>query len=262
MTGARRGATFEPEEESIGLHRIGLTAVWAFVAVLAVTVTIVAGKSDTGARRLSVALDGLPWPSRGATSLAEDAAATTRIARDDAEARALAETVRTLATDRDRLMARIGLLERDRDITASVPRRQVLKPPVDPASSLLSGPSLTLALTPEEHASAGPMGAATNAATESVIIKTEFGIDLGTAPTVDGLRALWSRLKAQHGALLNGLRPVAALHEGHEPCGVVLRLVAGPLANAAAAARLCATLAGQLPACRPATFEGQRLAAR
>ena len=187
----------------------------------------------------------------------------TRIARDDAEARALAETVRTLATDRDRLMARIALLERDRDITASIPSRQALKPsPVDATSSLFSGPSLTLALTPEEHASAGPMVAAANAATESVVIKTEFGIDLGTAPTVDGLRALWSRLKAQHGALLNGLRPVAALHESHEPGGVVLRLVAGPLANAAAAARLCATLAGPITACRPATFEGQRLAAR
>jgi hypothetical protein len=121
---------------------------------------------------------------------------------------------------------------------------------------------LTLALTADQHASAVPILAPAAGAKESVAIKTEFGIDLGTAPTVDGLRALWTTLKSQHNALLDGLQPVIAMHESDKPGIVAIRLVAGPLANAAAAARLCVALAGTITACQPAAFEGQRLASR
>jgi hypothetical protein len=263
MALARRGDTFEAEEDRPTLHQIGLTVVWAMVAILALTVAFMAGRSEPGARRLYAALDSLPWPLQSAASLAADAATTTRIAREDAEARALTETVKALATDRDRLMARLELLERDRDVTASIPKRSASPAaPADATALLFNGPSVTLALTADQHASALPAIAPRLAATESVATKTEFGIDLGTAPTVEGLRALWNTLKAQHSGSLEGLRPVIALQESDKPGIVTIRLVAGPLANAAAAARLCAILAGTLTACQPTTFEGQRLASR
>jgi hypothetical protein len=52
------------------------------------------------------------------------------------------------------------------------------------------------------------------------------------------------------------------VRESARPGGVELRLVAGPIANAASAARLCATLAAAGATCQPATFDGQRLAMR
>ena len=46
------------------------------------------------------------------------------------------------------------------------------------------------------------------------------------------------------------------------PGSVELRLVVGPLGNAAAAARLCSVIAGTGSLCQPAMFDGQRLVLR
>jgi hypothetical protein len=53
---------------------------------------------------------------------------------------------------------------------------------------------------------------------------------------------------------------VIAVREGDK--GIELRLVAGPLANAASAAKICATLAAGGWSCKPALFDGQKLTAR
>src|SRR5439155_24089131 len=79
---------------------------------------------------------------------------------------------------------------------------------------------------------------------EPVSGRTEFGIDLGSATTVEGLRVLWINAKARHGGLLEGLRPVMTVRDHARPGGVELRLLAGPLTNATAAARLGAALTG------------------
>jgi hypothetical protein len=89
--------------------------------------------------------------------------------------------------------------------------------------------------------------------------KPEFGIDLGRANTVEGLRQLWNAMKSRHGGALEGLRPILSVREIARS-GVELRLVVGPLSNAAAAARLCASLPGVT--CHPTVFDGQRLASR
>ena len=60
-----------------------------------------------------------------------------------------------------------------------------------------------------------------------------------------------TNLKAAQPALFEGLRPVIAIREGGKPGTVELRLVAGPLANANAAARLCASLDPQPTARAP-----------
>jgi hypothetical protein len=88
--------------------------------------------------------------------------------------------------------------------------------------------------------------------------RTEFGVDIGTANSIDGLRAIWrglSRLPA-----LSGLRPIIVLHERNSGLGMQLRLVAGPLVDAAAAARICAAMIESKRACVTSVFEGQRLA--
>ena len=107
---------------------------------------------------------------------------------------------------------------------------------------------------------AGHLATGTPLAAESVATKTEFGVDLGGHASIDGLKTLWSNLKASQSAMLEGLRPVMAIREGGKPGSVELRLIAGPLANASIAARLCAALAAAGQTCQPAVFDGQKLA--
>lgn len=92
-------------------------------------------------------------------------------------------------------------------------------------------------------------------------MRTEFGVDLAGDTTIEALRARWQQLRNQHGPVLEGLRPVVAVQEGR-PGAVELRLVVGPLSNANAAARLCATLSVAGVNCKAAVFDGQRLAVR
>jgi hypothetical protein len=93
-----------------------------------------------------------------------------------------------------------------------------------------------------------------------VATKTEFGIDLGGNASVEGLRSLWMTLKSGQPTLFDGLRPVVAVREGQKPGTIELRLVAGPIANAGMAARMCAALSAMNQTCQPAVFDGQRLA--
>jgi hypothetical protein len=92
--------------------------------------------------------------------------------------------------------------------------------------------------------------------------RTEFGVDLGGANSVEGLRGLWQGLLKADAALLSPLRPIIAIRERSNGLGMQLRLVAGPLADAAAAAKICAALAENSRSCETTVFDGQRLALR
>jgi hypothetical protein len=97
---------------------------------------------------------------------------------------------------------------------------------------------------------------------DSTAIRTEFAIDLGGDTSMDGLRALWANLRGNHGATLGNLRPLVSVREGGKSGDMELRLVAGPLVNAGAAARTCAALQAKGVNCQTAVFDGQRLALR
>jgi hypothetical protein len=91
--------------------------------------------------------------------------------------------------------------------------------------------------------------------------RTEFGVDVGGANSVGGLRALWrGLLKSRSNAALTALHPIIVIREGKGGLGMQLRLVAGPLSDAAAAAKICAGLVESARTCETAVFDGQRLA--
>jgi len=84
---------------------------------------------------------------------------------------------------------------------------------------------------------------------------TRFGVDLGSAASLAGLRDLWSHAGlADADRRLRGLASIRDVGSGHE-----LRLLAGPFANAADASALCAQLATQVPECAVVPFSGQDL---
>jgi hypothetical protein len=94
----------------------------------------------------------------------------------------------------------------------------------------------------------------------SKIQRTEFAVELGGANSIGGLRALWRGLLKSNNAELAELRPIIVLREGNTGLGMQLRLAAGPLPNAADAARICASLVESKRACETTVFDGQRLA--
>ena len=90
--------------------------------------------------------------------------------------------------------------------------------------------------------------------------KSEFGVDIGGAVNFDALRVLWKSTKAAHAALLDGLSPRVTVRENSKWRAAELRLIVGPLPDADAAARLCATLSAARRSCQPAPFAGQHFA--
>lgn len=150
-----------------------------------------------------------------------------------------------------------------------VAAKSMIGPP-DPAASKLVEPAkpaaaVTTSPMPEVVAAAPAAGDGEKAkedagAPKAEVQRTEFGVDLGTANSVPGLRALWrGLLKSRSNAPLLNLRPIIVIKEGTNGPGLQLRLVAGPLRDAGAAAKICAVLSENGRGCETAVFDGQRL---
>ena len=61
------------------------------------------------------------------------------------------------------------------------------------------------------------------AAAEGRVQRTEFGVDVGSANSVGGLRALWrGLLKSRSNAPLAALRPIIVIKEGTNGLGMQL----------------------------------------
>jgi hypothetical protein len=140
--------------------------------------------------------------------------------------------------------------------------KSMMAPP-DAAATKLSepAPAETAPAAPEQIASvqtAAPEPAVSEAPAVAVP-RTEFGIDLGGANSVDGLRALWRGIPKSNKALA-GLRPIIMVKERSTGLGMQLRLVVGPLSDAAAAAKICAVMTESNRSCETSVFDGQRLA--
>jgi len=74
------------------------------------------------------------------------------------------------------------------------------------------------------------------------------------------LRVLWRALLKSNPAAIASLRPIIVVRERSNGLGMQLRLVAGPLSDAAAAAKICAALIESERPCETSVFDGQRLA--
>ncbi|WMT70977.1 hypothetical protein NL528_22970 [Bradyrhizobium sp. Ash2021] len=151
--------------------------------------------------------------------------------------------------------------------TPLVASKSIMAPP-DPSATKLIEPMqppsvVTAAPISEVVASAPPADDAEPdeaTAPKVALHRTEFGVDLGSANSLAGLRALWrGLLKSRSNAPLAALRPIIVIKEGTNGLGMQLRLVAGPLNDAGAAARICAVLSENNRSCETAIFDGQRL---
>jgi len=154
----------------------------------------------------------------------------------------------------------------DLPATPLVESKSIMAPPDPAAGKLIEPPKPANAIVPEPLpvvAAAPPIEAAESDAAEIAlprVLRTEFGVDVGGANSVAGLRALWrGLLKSRSNAPLTALQPIIVIREGNGGRGMQLRLVAGPLGDAATAARLCAVMTENNRHCETAVFDGQRL---
>ena len=151
--------------------------------------------------------------------------------------------------------------------TPLVAAKSFMAPP-DPSATKLIEPGkpvspVVASPIPEVVASTPPVSdeeADEATAPKVALQRTEFGVDLGTANSLNGLRALWrGLLKSRSNAPLQALRPVIMIKESTKGLGMQLHLVAGPLNDAGAAAKICAVMTENDRSCETTVFDGQRL---
>jgi hypothetical protein len=285
----------DAENGPIDRHARSLTrmATWGISAAFALALTVVAIGSPEGSKRAALALAVLTGTGEAPQAAAVVQAAS-RSVDNEVETRRLNEAIRLLAADRDRLLTRVSSLEHNLDsVTGSIaaqasrasaapqPEASAAPPPaIEQPSTVASAPASPPAIggpvwissgittwTPQPAASlpthrtaaVEPSAAATEA--RPAVTRTEFGIDLGSAATVAAAKEIWLAVKAQHGPLIGKLQP--AVSNRANRAGVKeMRVIIGPLANAAAAAKLCAALGAADVMCSATTFSGERLAIR
>src|SRR5690348_9502479 len=113
---ARRAHKPVDDEEGWDNPMLGRFLLWAGLAAVALGSVALAAQSQTGAQRLALFL------GRGGAGAKSPGLIANRPSDAELETRRLADAVRNLAADRDRLQARLDALERNIDVTASVPR--------------------------------------------------------------------------------------------------------------------------------------------
>jgi hypothetical protein len=127
-------------------------------------------------------------------------------------------------------------------------------PPPAPAPAQIAATEPMQSRAAMPGPAAAPPGAAAPAAT------LKYGVDIGSAVSIEVLRARWLGIHSAHGKLFEGLMPVVMLRQASHTGRIELQLVVGPFASAEPAAKLCAALAPYRLPCQPTLFSGQHLA--
>jgi hypothetical protein len=270
-----------------GLLRL---AGWGAAATASLLLVVITANSSTGRDRLSVAFAGVNGTREAdaAKAQAAQAAQIARLAANENDTRRLVEIVRSLAGDRERLMARVNVLERSlEDVTGSIQKQAATTPPAIPQAApatpqppaTAAEPPPKMAAAPPQTVPAAPAPASAPAAPPAAppkqvaslppassmpeleaIQPRAAGVDVGGATSFDGLRTLWNTITATHYDLFEGLHPIVAVRENSKSRAADLRLIAGPLTDIETANSICTTLAAAKRYCRLVTFEGQPLA--
>ena len=256
---------------------------WGGAAAVALAVLAVTSQTESASERLRRIF--------ASTEPAAVAQMPPRIARLESDMQLIAAQVHALTVERDRLVGRIGLLESSIDDMTGTIKRQAAAtaaalaaktPPTPsaPPTTLTIAPNpqsmgVTNASTPTPSITVAPKpdtpstekiplpptrlaAAPPNEQEQQAASQSEFGLDLGGATTVDGVRQRWITVKANFGPLLSGMFPLAARE--HRPGSTGYRLVVGPLPNSAAASGLCVHFSAARTACRAAKFDGEQIA--
>src|ERR1700685_2928383 len=234
----------------VTMHGLWRLVVWGSTATTALLIAVLSSRGVVGSQRAAVAASTLGSGTVAIVQPAPPAQTPPTVVRaidtQAAETQRLAEAVRDLTADNDELKSRLAVVEHSiDDVTGSIAR---------PAQSPAPPP------WPD-----GPPVPATPAAIAAVIapalpLPMEYGVDIGSAVSIQALRARWAGIRSAHPQLFDGLAPTISLSELPPSNRPELRLVVGPLVSADAAAKLCTTLERFRLTCQPTIFAGRHLA--
>jgi hypothetical protein len=297
---AIKSAPPEPDLPNIHKHLrtprpFGRALGWGGAAAIALAAVAITSQTEAGSKRLQLAIAYVSEPVRAVAQIPprtnETRPETERLASQVRELAAdrerltariatlehsLEDMTGSIKQQTAQLAAARAAMTAPPMLSAPVTSTATVSTPSPPKSAL---PALT-PVVPKTVADAAPepSSAAENkiedvpmppvrvatAASEHVAeprppAKVEYGVDLGSASSLEALRMHWLGVKANYGPLLTGLHPLVSEHP-KRPSGVIYRLVAGPLPNAAEAAKLCARFPVTRTGCRPAKFDGAQLA--
>src|SRR5580693_9044313 len=232
----------------VTMHGLWRLVVWGSTAATALLIAVLSSRGVVGSQRAAVAASTL---NSGTVAMVQPVqtpppAVVRAIDAQAAETQKLAEAVRDLTADNDELKSRLAVVEHSvDDVTGSIARQaQSAAPPPWPD---------------------GPPVPSTPAAIAAVMapalpLPMEYGVDIGSAVSIQALRARWAGIRSAHPQLFDGLAPTISLSELPPSNRPELRLVLGPLVSADAAARLCSTLERYRLTCQPTIFAGRHLA--
>ncbi|MGA8499586.1 MAG: hypothetical protein WB764_29165 [Xanthobacteraceae bacterium] len=232
----------------VTMHGLWRLVVWGSTAATALLIAVLSSRGVVGSQRAAVAastfggaavtvVQPVPTPPQ-AVVRAFDAQA--------AETKKLADAVRDLTADNDELKSRLAVVEHSvDDVTGSIARQAKAAAPPWPDN--------------------GPQVPTTPAAIAAVLapalpLPMEYGVDIGSAVSIQALRARWAGIRSAHPQLFDGLAPTVSLSEMSPSNRPELRLVVGPLVSADAAVKLCTTLEHFRLTCQPTIFAGRHLA--
>jgi hypothetical protein len=261
------------KQKSFTMGHLWRMALWGVTAASALLLAVLSTRSEVGSERLAAVFSG----GHAGTQIAA------RPFDAQAETRRLASAVHDLSTENTQLRSRLAALEHNMDdVTGSITRQiaavkaETAAPwpadatnpePVTPAvvASIVSpavpppaGIAAPIPLPPSVTPAAAPVAAASAEVTPSATDSAAYGVDVGSALSIEVLRARWLGIRSAHLRLFAGLTPTVAVREIPRTNHSELRLVVGPLPTSAAAAQLCAALAPYRLYCQPTAFDHQR----
>ncbi len=259
----------DPGKKRFTIRHLWRMALWGGAAACALLFAMLTAGTDAGLQRLAAIMP---------TTVGHAYLSTAKSSFDaQAETRRLAQAVQDLRAQNGKLEAQLAEVEHNMaDITGSVTRQiQEVKAetknpwPAD-ATAVPITPAIISSIVPPSLPAAAfgaplPAPPQTSPAREAeapAAEPSEYGADIGSALSIQVLRARWLGIHSAHAQLFEGLTPMVRLRAIPQSKHIELRLIVGPLADAAAAARICAALARYRLFCQPTQFDSQTLALR
>lgn len=227
----------------VTMQRLSRLVTWGATAATALLIAALASRGVVGSQRAAIASATL---NSGIVTPVRILPAPRQVDAPD-ETKRLSDTVTELVAEDSRIKTRLAAIEQDMsDVTGSIARQaQAAKnaPPWPDGPGALSTPAAIAAVL-----------------APALPLPMEYGADIGSALSVQALRARWLGIHSAHPQLFDGLVPTVTLREIPRSNSPELRLIVGPLVSADAAAHLCAALAAHRMFCEPTIFAGQHLA--
>jgi hypothetical protein len=248
---------------------------WGLAAAAALSVAVLGSRDDAAPQKLAALFSSLGSQQQPAAHSFDAETA----------ARQLAQAMRSLADDRDKLATRLNAVEREmRDMSGAI-RQQIEAAKTEAIKTAKQAPPwpesappvpMTLAdvavmvktVSPAPASAADPPSSTAAASSTNTDehappdtpLGQAYGADLGAASTMKTLHHRWVSLRTAHPQLFEGIQPVVSVKQNQRTGRTELHLIVGPYANAETAAQFCDFVVPFHVNCQPAMFDGSRLA--